>query len=213
MIVLPLLMALQTAPPKPASQTPGPTKPVVQRTDAIRLPIPPEKPAGFTEVETPATRANDPINTGKLPNVWSFRRNNPRSTYRLAVAPKPGGRPALVDAAGKPVTGNLVFTVKNPSLGPVKVYATKLARGPFFTGWTQLPKNSAGKYLQITGTLLTASEIRSLVAGVRLLAASRAPQKGVGGDPYEKDAGEDKSDDGATVNGSGGAGKTTGGGG
>lgn len=174
----------------------------VQRADPLRIPVPPEKPTGFTEIEAPPDRVGDPVPTGKLRNVWTFRRNNPRSTYILRAAPKAGGRPALVDAAGKPVQQNLIFTVTNPSLGKIRVYATKLARGPFYTAWTPLPKNSAGKFLQVSGTLLTASEIRALVTGVRLLKTSRPPQKTVGGDPYEKDAGED-----------GKGGTTTGGGG
>ena len=202
MIVLPLLAPYQEPVPQTAP------KPQVKQTDPLRVPIPPEKPAGFTEIENPTDRQNDPIRTAKLKNVWTFRRNNPRSTYLLQTAAKAGGRPALVDAAGRPVQQNLVFTVVNPSIGKVRVYATKLARGPFYTAWTALPKNSSGKFLQVSGTLLTAAEIRAVVAGIKLLATSRAPAKTIGGDPYEKDAGEDKTNDGSTVNGGG---KTTGG--
>lgn len=188
-----------------AAQTPQ-----VRQTDPLRVPIPPDKPGGFKEVEAPIDRAGDPVPTGKPRTMWTFRRNNPRSTFILQTGIKKGGRPALVDAAGKPVRQNSVFVVKNPALGSIKVYATKLARGPFFTTWVPLPKNSAGKFLQVSGTLMTPAEIRTLVAGIKLLKTSRPPQKTVGGDPYERDAGEDKTNDGSTVNGGG---KSTGGGG
>lgn len=190
---------------------PFPTGPVLQaqtpqvkQADPLRVPVPPEKPSGFKEIESPADRANDPIRTGKPQTVWTFRRNNPRSMLILQTGAKRGGRPALVDAAGKPVRQNFVFTVKNPTLGNIKVYATRLARGPFFTPWVSLPKNSAGKYLQVSGSLMTRAEIRAILAGIKMLKTSRPPQKTIGGDPYERDAGEDKT--GGTTTGGGGGG-------
>ena len=174
-----------------------PPKPQVQQADALRVPVPPETPKGFAEQEDTAAPA------GKVRTLWTFRRNNPRSTYLLATAPKRlPGRPALVDAAGKPVRQNLAFTVANPSLGKIRVYATKLARGPFYTAWTPLPKNSAGRYLRVSGSGMSASEIRALVAGVRLLKTSRPPQKTVGGDPFERDADEGTTTGGTTGGGS-----------
>ncbi len=154
----------------------------VKRADALLVPIPGDAPKGFKEIEAPEDRKGDATPTGKVRNVWTFRRDNPRGEFVLRAAPKSGGRPALVDAAGRPVARNLVFTVVNPSLGKVRVYATRAAYGPFFTPWTPLPKGSAGKYLQISGSRMSAGEIRALVAGLRLVKTDRAATPTDGGD-------------------------------
>lgn len=110
--------------------------------------------------------------TGANPNptgpriVWDFRRDNPRATIKLRLSKKDEGRPKLVDNAGKPVKQNRTFGVDNSSLGRVNVFLTKMANGPFFTNWIPVPKERGKGFLQISGTRLSATDIRKIVEAV-----------------------------------------------
>ena len=154
----------------------------IKREDPLLVPTPGERPKGFKEVGTPADAKNPPTAQDKEKTLWTFRRNNPRSEFVFRIAPKPGGRPPLLDAAGRPVKQNLVLVARSDVFDRVKIYATRERYGPFFTPWLKMPKGSRGGYLQISGSRMTAAEARSLVANLEFVKTDRPATPTDGGD-------------------------------